>query len=708
MKRFNSTWAILVLFLCVTFTSMAQLKVSSVVPGDTLFYADFKLRPTGTTYPVGDLYSASTTNANKEAIYGGMTFGAGPNGQRINFSASQSANPFGTVGVTTYISETAADDGATSGSFQFIRAGTSGGGGYLVLPKVKGPCNITIWACDGSLNQQSYTVSYKENASGNYVPQTTTTIVAGKKIKKNTYYYSGTDSVQVKFTSISAASATNTALYVYNVAVVAAAPPTTPSITFLTGLTAQTVYQTQTLKPIVYQYGGTATSAPISWTGTSNVSTAPDGVIVTNNATAKTVTISGVLNTLGSYGYSITSSDGINTTAALTGTLNTKTTTKYKMAYVTTVTSGAPGALDLNFINGLSNNPGNDGFSKDFDLTYISSIDTGIDYSIYDLIVQSSIPSSADGGLAELKTKCLSKPFVNMKAFQLQSSRWNWLTPSNNTALNTITVPDSTKLHPLYNGIVFTGASNNEIQLTTLTTGNMLVTSAWLTTTTASANPRVLATAQALPAAYDYMEIPVGTTMNGMSSPTLAKQMILGLSEATYGALTVNAVTLAVNAAKYVVAPVPTISLTSGSNAQTLHANAAIANVVYTYGGTVTATNVVWTGTANATTAPAGIAVVVDAVAKTITFSGAPTAEGVYGYTVSSTDGAAIPSLTGTLTVSIGTGVQSTLNAKTVTSTEFYDVTGKKVSEYSHGLLIEKTIYTDGSISFNKIYRSEF
>jgi len=170
----------------------------------------------------------------------------------------------------------------------------------------------------------------------------------------------------------------------------------------------------------------------------------------------------------------------------------------------------------------------------------------------------------------------------------------------------------------------------------------------------------------------------------------------------------VNAVTLAVNAAKYVVAPVPTISLTSGSNAQTLHANAAIANVVYTYGGTVTATNVVWTGTANATTAPAGIAVVVDAVAKTITFSGAPTAEGVYGYTVSSTDGAAIPSLTGTLTVSIGTGVQSTLNAKTVLSTEFYDVTGKKVSEYSHGLLIEKTIYTDGSILFNKIYRTEF
>ena len=204
------------------------------------------------------------------------------------------------------------------------------------------------------------------------------------------------------------------------------------------------------------------------------------------------------------------------------------------------------------------------------------------------------------------------------------------------------------------------------------------------------------------------MEIPVGTTMNGMSSPTLAKQVILGLSEASWASITADAVKIAVNAAKYVVAPVPTISLTSGSNAQTLHANASIANVVYTYGGTVTATNVVWTGTANSSTPPAGITFVVDAVAKTITFSGAPTAEGVYGYKVSATDGAVIPALTGTFTVSIGTGVASTFNAKTVATKEFFDVTGKKVSEFSHGLLIEKTIYSDGTISFNKIYRAEF
>ena len=488
------------------------------------------------------------------------------------------------------------------------------------------------------------------------------------------------------------------------------ASKTTPSIFLISGSNVQTLYQTQAFKPIVYQYAGTATSAPITWTGTSNSTTAPDGVTVTTDQTAKTVTISGALNTLGSYGYSIASTDGTNTSAAFTGTLNTKTTTKYKMAYVTNVTSGAPAAGDLYFINGMNNTPGTDGLSKDFDLNYISATDTGIDYSIYDVILESSIPASGSAGLAELKTKCLSKPFVNMKEFQLQSTAWNWGTPAN-SLITTIVVPDAAKTHPLYAGITFSGATSNEIILTTATTGNMAINlTAWAGTPT-PALPTVLSTAKGATGIGSYFEIPVGTTMNGMTTPTTAKQVVLGLSEATYNTtnlLTADAITLAVNAAKYVVAPVPTISLTSGSNAQTLHANAAIANVVYTYGGTVTATNVVWTGTANATTAPAGIAVVVDAVAKTITFSGAPTAEGVYGYTVSSTDGAAIPSLTGTLTVSIGTGVQSTLNAKTVVSTEFYDVTGKKVSEYSHGLLIEKTIYTDGSILFNKIYRTEF
>ena len=436
---------------------------------------------------------------------------------------------------------------------------------------------------------------------------------------------------------------------------------TVPTISLGSGLTSQTVYQTQAIKPIVYQYGGTATSASIVWTGTTGGSNvAPDGVTVTTDATAKTVTISGALTTLGSYGYSITSTDGINTAAVLTGTLNTKTTTKYKMAYVTTVTNGAPAAGDLYFINGITNNPGNDGFSKDFDLTYINATDTGVDYSIYDVILEGAIPPSGSAGLTELKTKCLSKPFVNMKEFQLQSSAWNWATPAN-TSATTMIVADAAKTHPIFSGITFTGAASNEIVLTTATTGNMAVNlTAWAGTPT-PAVPTTLSTVKDPTSGLStglacYFEIPVGTTMNGMSTPTSARQIVLGLSEATYtttNLLTADAITLAVNAAKYVIVPIAPsmVRLTSGSTNQTVSDGVSISNVVYTYVSTVTSTSVAWTGTANSTTAPNGITVATDASAKTITISGTPIILGVYGYSVSATDGALVTTLTGTLTV---------------------------------------------------------
>ena len=44
--------------------------------------------------------------------------------------------------------------------------------------------------------------------------------------------------------------------------------------------------------------------------------------------------------------------------------------------------------------------------------------------------------------------------------------------------------------------------------------------------------------------------------MNGMTVANQYKQMVLGLSEAAWGSLTNDAITLAVNAAKYVVAGV--------------------------------------------------------------------------------------------------------------------------------------------------------
>lgn len=323
---------------------------------------------------------------------------------------------------------------------------------------------------------------------------------------------------------------------------------TTPGISLTSANNSiQSVYVNQPISNISYKWGGNATGANITWNGTANATTAPEGITVTT--VGKVVTISGAPTSLGSYEYAIIATDGTNNTTPLTGTISAKTTNKIKLAYVTTVTNGVAGANDQPFLNALS---------TDFDINLISSTATGIDYSFYDIIIQSAIPGSGDAGLAELKTKCLEKPFINMKTFQMQSSRWNWMTPANTTQV-TVIVSESAKSHPLFNGITFTGENSNEIALTTATSGNCAVkVTAWAGTP--SATPTVLASVKGeTDPAYCYLEIPVGTTMNGMTAANQNKQMILGLSEAAWGALTNDAVTLAVNAAKYVVSSgVPT------------------------------------------------------------------------------------------------------------------------------------------------------
>ena len=486
-----------------------------------------------------------------------------------------------------------------------------------------------------------------------------------------------------------------------NVKFVADVVPINPLISLTSGATNQTVNTGLSVSNITYTYAGTATGISVAWSGTANSTTAPEGITATTDALAKTLTLSGKLNVAGTYGYNVTATDGTKTTSALTGTFTAKTTTKYKLAYVTTLTNGVPGALDAPYLTALGN--------ENFDLNYISSTARAVDYSFYDLIILSAIPPSSDGGIVDLKTVSLSKPFINMKMFSLMASRWNWLSPYNNTTRNTITVPDSAKLHPIFNGISFTGTSNNEIQLTTATTGNMLVYAAWLTSSTASANPRVLATIQSIPTGYSYMEIPVGTKMNGMTIPTSAKQILLGLSEASWALVTPDAVKILVNAAKFVVTP-PSVTLSGGNINQTVGEGIAITNITYSLGFSDKSVSISWKdGNGTTIPTPTGISVVSDLTNKLLTISGAPTSQGEFNYSVTATDGATITdNLNGKLTVTVSTGVNSSLNSKSIVSKEFYDITGKKVNEYARGILIEKLIYTDGSFIYHKIIRPEF
>jgi hypothetical protein len=219
----------------------------------------------------------------------------------------------------------------------------------------------------------------------------------------------------------------------------------------------------------------------------------------------------------------------------LTGTITVKTTMKKKLAYVTNSNDAA--RRDDAFTTALG---------ADFDVNIINSATTGVNYDVYDIIVLSAVPASGDAGLAELKNVSITKPFVNMKTYQLQSSRWNWLTPANNPGKTTVTVTAAGKTHPLFAGFDFN--ASDDVILTTKTDGNMVVTfSGWI----GDSDPAIVLATEKESGNASYAEIPTGTIVNGMTNPTSAKHIILGLSEAAWDGLTEAAVTLCVNAAKY-------------------------------------------------------------------------------------------------------------------------------------------------------------
>jgi len=424
--------------------------------------------------------------------------------------------------------------------------------------------------------------------------------------------------------------------------------PEVPTLALTTsGSNVQTVNIGDAIADIVYTWGGSATEANLTWT-----SDTPAGITVTPDAVAKTVTISGTPEAIGVYEYSISATDGTAVSATLTGKITVKEAvpdTRKRMAYVTDVTSAIYTAgNEQKFL---------DAFAADFNVTVIPSLSTGVDYTPYDVVVLSSTPGSAQAGVMELNSKgvVFNKPFVNMKLYQLfASTRWNWVTTASvgNTTQTTIVIPESAKNHPLFTGITFSGTNSDEIILSTGTTNCAVKATSWGDNFSPAA-PTVIATVKGeADPAFCYAEIPVGTTV-GAFGTTTEKQVVLGLSEVSYVTATPDAVQIALNAAKYVTGlltepeVLPTLDLTSGSNAQTITVGDAIDDIVYTWGGSATEANVTWTSTA-----PAGITVTPDAEAKTVTISGTPEAVGVYEYSISSTNGTAESApLTGTITV---------------------------------------------------------
>ncbi len=198
----------------------------------------------------------------------------------------------------------------------------------------------------------------------------------------------------------------------------------------------------------------------------------------------------------------------------------------------------------------------------------------------YDAVVLAALPGS---GNVPTSLKGINKPFVNLKVFQLQSSRWNWGNPINcqsetangiDVAAKSIAVKDKT--HPIFNGISYSGANNDEVLMATssneITTGGktyyrimigMAATdkvTAWISDN----GSKIINLANVANYTDTYntevcsiSEIPVGSviTDGAGGTVTIAKKYIqIGVSEAAAAFLTPEYLTIVKNSVDYVLA----------------------------------------------------------------------------------------------------------------------------------------------------------
>jgi hypothetical protein len=230
-------------------------------------------------------------------------------------------------------------------------------------------------------------------------------------------------------------------------------PVAVPYLNKVSGENEQNLFLGKSITPIVYHWSGSATSATLTWTSGSE----PAGITVTTDAETKNVTISGTPTAVGNYTYSITATDGTATTDPLTGSISVVAPTKPLIAYITN-NAQPTDAGDVAVLEKLKE-------TYDVDILLSSNANLLAGVEIYKALVLAALPASGDAGMKSLKDWSL--PFVNLKPFMLQSSRWNWGVPKNIDVSSLEEAPASVAVvaaaHPVFTGL----NTSAEIQLAT-------------------------------------------------------------------------------------------------------------------------------------------------------------------------------------------------------------------------------------------------
>ncbi|MEO7313150.1 MAG: T9SS type A sorting domain-containing protein [Chitinophagaceae bacterium] len=308
-----------------------------------------------------------------------------------------------------------------------------------------------------------------------------------------------------------------------------------PAALSYTGNLNQDVNKGSSITDIVFTWSGGTTD--VSVTG------APAGLSVTKDITAKTVTISGIPSTFGTY--TVSTVGGSGNAVSYQGTINVLfTPTKYKIAYVTN------GALptysnDTKILTGLKTDP-------NFIVTEVNSGISGNNYNNFDLVLFSEVAGSEDPGVLELKG--LNKPFIMMKVHSYKNASAAWYWSNSETAFDQS--PTDTRLavidktHPVFNGV--TWINGNEVQVLSTVAGLKGIT--YMDPAQfRNVNGGIIKSLATIPgqsSQVSILEIPTGTTVAG--TPINQKFIQIGFNSASYSQVTADGVRIVKNACFYV------------------------------------------------------------------------------------------------------------------------------------------------------------
>ncbi|MFT3681426.1 MAG: DUF3616 domain-containing protein [Ferruginibacter sp.] len=264
------------------------------------------------------------------------------------------------------------------------------------------------------------------------------------------------------------------------------------------------------------------------------------GTVVTVTANATTGSFTGWSGDL--TGASNPATIIMNTSKSVTAIFGTGVARK-KIAYVTDP-NGATYINDTKILPALK-------ADTNLIVTEINGNQTGIDYSPYDCIVFSEVPSSTAAGVLALRG--INKPFLMMKvhAYKVASGAWGWAGSTTaygeNTTETNIVVSD--KSHPIFTGVNF--VNGNEVQMLSSVAASKGITymNPLLFANPANGTVSSVATVKNNVNQSSILQMPAGTSINGTTVPQDFIQV--GINSSSYANVTSDGVKIVLNAVYY-------------------------------------------------------------------------------------------------------------------------------------------------------------